>query len=89
MQPWNLPSLRQDRGGCCLGVNERVPVQPQGEPAEPRAPVPPSPAEPTAGCASTPSELESKLAPGISDTGAAESAEDADGSGSRRGGVCG
>ncbi|KAJ1070369.1 hypothetical protein K5549_018224, partial [Capra hircus] len=48
---------------------------------------PPSPR--AAGCASTPSELESKLAPGISDTGAAESAEDADGSGSRRGGVCG
>lgn len=68
--------------------NKRPP-KPQGEPAEPRAPVPPSPAEPTAGCASTPSELESKLAPGISDTGAAESAEDADGSGSRRGGVCG
>uniref|UniRef100_A0A8C2PAG1 tRNA (cytosine(34)-C(5))-methyltransferase n=1 Tax=Capra hircus TaxID=9925 RepID=A0A8C2PAG1_CAPHI len=68
--------------------NKRPPKV-NGEPAEPRAPVPPSPAEPTAGCASTPSELESKLAPGISDTGAAESAEDADGSGSRRGGVCG
>ena len=89
MWPWNLLCLCQDRGGCCPGVNEHVPVQLQGEPAELRAPVPPSPAEPMAGCTSNTSELESKLAPGISDTGAVERAENVDDSGSKRDGVCG
>uniref|UniRef100_A0A4W2ED73 tRNA (cytosine(34)-C(5))-methyltransferase n=1 Tax=Bos indicus x Bos taurus TaxID=30522 RepID=A0A4W2ED73_BOBOX len=68
--------------------NKRPPKL-QGELAEPRAPVPPSPAEPMAGCTSDTSELESKLAPGISDTGAVERAENMDSSGSKRDGVCG
>jgi len=42
-----------------------------------------------AGCTSDTSELESKLAPGISDTGAVERAENMDSSGSKRDGVCG
>uniref|UniRef100_A0A8C6EC71 tRNA (cytosine(34)-C(5))-methyltransferase n=1 Tax=Moschus moschiferus TaxID=68415 RepID=A0A8C6EC71_MOSMO len=65
--------------------NKRPPKL-QGEPVEPRAPVPPSPVEPTVGCASNPLELESKLAPGMSDTEAVERAEN---SGSKKDGVCG
>ncbi|XP_061249880.1 RNA cytosine C(5)-methyltransferase NSUN2 isoform X2 [Bos javanicus] len=68
--------------------NKRPPKL-QGELAEPRAPVLPSPVEPMAGCTSDTSELESKLAPGISDTGAVERAENMDSSGSKRDGVCG
>ncbi|XP_055278260.1 RNA cytosine C(5)-methyltransferase NSUN2 isoform X2 [Moschus berezovskii] len=65
--------------------NKRPPKL-QGEPVEPRAPVPPSPVEPTVGCTSNPLELESKLAPGMSDTEAVERAEN---SGSKKDGVCG
>ena len=93
MCPWNHPFLCQDRSGCCLGVNkhvnERVPVQLQGEPAVPQASVPPNPVEPPVGSTSDPSELESKLAPGIIDTEAMERAENVENSGSKKDVVCG
>ncbi|XP_055274740.1 LOW QUALITY PROTEIN: RNA cytosine C(5)-methyltransferase NSUN2-like [Moschus berezovskii] len=65
--------------------NKRPPKL-QGEPVELRAPIPSSPVEPTVGCPSNPLELESKLAPGMSDTEAVERAEN---SGSKKDGVCG
>ncbi|KAB0369616.1 hypothetical protein FD755_018609 [Muntiacus reevesi] len=68
--------------------NKRPPKL-QGEPAVPQASVLPNLVEPTAGSISDPSELESKLAPGISDTEAMERAENVENSGSKKDGVCG
>ena len=68
--------------------NKRPPKL-QGEPAVPQASVPLNPVEPAAGSTSDPSELESKLAPGISDTEVMERAENVENSGSKEDGVCG
>ena len=68
--------------------NKRPPKLP-GEPAVQQASVPPNPVEPAVGSTSDPSELESKLAPGISNTEAMERAENVENSGSKKDGVCG
>ncbi|EPY72927.1 tRNA (cytosine(34)-C(5))-methyltransferase [Camelus ferus] len=62
-------------------------LKPQGESADPRAPLQPSPSDPTVGSTSDPSELEGKT--GTSDTEMTERTGNLENNGSKKDGVCG
>ncbi|XP_032325692.1 RNA cytosine C(5)-methyltransferase NSUN2 isoform X1 [Camelus ferus] len=71
---------------CSMPWNKRPP-KPQGESADPRAPLQPSPSDPTVGSTSDPSELEGKT--GTSDTEMTERTGNLENNGSKKDGVCG